>query len=105
MIKDLEIKKEFKTSKEVIDLLGEETFLKFDFFTENTIYFKNLQPCFVDGMICNFEISFYLKDDTFYKYQKLGDLLYKNTICDLNLVNEETHERTELFFQRYDENK
>lgn len=105
MIKDLNINEEFKTVKEVVNLLGNETFFEFFLFTENTINLKSLEPVFNNGMLCDFEISFYHDGVDFFRHSKLIDLINYCKLQELTLVNRENHERTELFFQRYDENK
>jgi hypothetical protein len=105
MIKHLNINEKLKTTKEVLNLLGNETFFEFDFFTENTIFLKSLEPIFNNGMLCDFELSFYYDGADFFRHCKLINLIDKNKLQELVLVNKENNEKATLFFQRYDENK
>ena len=105
MLKHLNINESLKTTEDVVRLLGKETFFEFFLFTENTINLRSLEPILNNGMLCDFEISFYHDGNDFFKHSKLIDLINYCKLQELVLVNRENHERKELFFQKYTDNK
>ena len=105
MIKDLEIPKEFKTTEEIIDFFGKHKVFEFNFCSGESICYNSLVPEYSNGQLCDFEIYFYNENGIFYRHDSISEILGGHKLEKLVLVNKENHERKQLFFQRYDENK
>lgn len=91
----------FKNEQEVKEYFKKEVF-KFTFMSDNTIFFKSLNPIFIDMNLVSFTLSFYYeKYGDFFDFSNLDDLLGKFQICDVVCQSKETIEFSTMFFSKY----
>ena len=80
---------ELKTEKEVIDLVGEETTLKFEFMSDNLMTYKTLVPFIKDGDLKRYKISLFYEDlQDIFAYDNLSNFLSNFQIFELIEENE-----------------
>jgi hypothetical protein len=96
-----EFKNYFKSREEVEKYFGDEVF-KFDFMSDNTMYFKTLKPAFVAEQLVTFQIAFYFeKCQDFFSYSNFVHYLDKFQLAKVICISEETAKRETMFFRQY----
>ena len=89
-----------KTEQEVIDLIGKETILKFDFMSEGLLAYDTVVPKIIDGDLISYEITFFYKElKDFFCYDSLSNFLSEFQIFEL-AVNVSGN-RTILYHNKY----
>ena len=78
-----------KTEEQVIDLVGKETTLKFEFMSDSVITFVTLVPFIKDGELKRYKVSlFYEELQDFFAYDNLSNFLSNFQIFELIEENE-----------------
>jgi len=98
----------FKSRDEVNQFFKGST-LRFEFQSDNTIYFKTLQPMFLGGELFCFQLSFYNSLSDFFSFSSLNEKesctnwLSNFQLSEVNKISEVDNKHTQLFFNTYDE--
>jgi len=81
---------ELKTEQEVIDLVGGETTLKFEFMSDNLMTYTTLVPFIKDGELKIYKVSLFYEDlqDVFAYDALIGGFLSDFQIFELTEENE-----------------
>ena len=89
---------------EVINLIGYETPLKFEFVSDNIFTFKTVIPS-QENDIVFYEIEFFSNPNEsleFFAYDSFSNFLLKYQIHTVNAINNLENTRTEIFFRTYE---
>jgi hypothetical protein len=92
------------TEADVINLIGFETPLKFEFISDGIFTFKTVIPNVKDGIVF-YEIEFFSNPDKsldFFAYDTFSNFLLKYQIHTVNAINESTNAKTEIYFKTYE---
>jgi len=92
------------TEADVINLIGFETPLKFEFISDGIFTFKTVIPNQKDGIVF-YDIEFFSNPDKsldFFAYDTFSNFLLKYQIHTVNAINESTNTKTEIYFKTYE---
>lgn len=95
---------ELTTEADVINLIGFETPLKFEFISDGIFTFKTVIPNQKDGIVF-YEIEFFSNPDKsldFFAYDTFSNFLLKYQIHTVSAINESTNTKTEIYFKTYE---
>jgi hypothetical protein len=91
----------FRTEDEVYKFFGGEVF-KFSFMSDNTIFFKTLQPRIIDDVLYSFEISFYHESGMdFFCYSSFDSYLHQMQIHQVDVICDLDNDRETMYFRRF----
>jgi len=91
---------ELKTEQQVIDLVGKETTLKFDFMSDEVMTYTTLVPFIKDGMVRNYKISFFYEElQDIFCYDNLSNFLSNFQIFELIEQDECCKENAIVLYQ------
>ena len=91
---------ELTTEADVINLIGFETPLKFEFISDGIFTFKTVIPNQKDGIVF-YEIEFFSNPDKsldFFSYDSFSNFLLKYQIHTVSAINESINTKTEIYF-------
>lgn len=95
---------EIQNEGDIINLIGYETILKFDFLSDSIMTFNTISPINIDGNYVNFQIEFFIEDDItsleFFNYDSFSNFLLKYKIfrlCKINDISQDV-----LYKRKYD---
>ena len=92
------------TNKELSDLLEEIGVIRFDFLSENIVYYKTLLPIMKDGEYYHYAVELYIRDgmqpDIFshIKAEKLNPIDLK--LCSIYQIGMK-EDKKEIYFAKY----
>lgn len=92
------------TEADVINLIGFETPLKFEFISDGIFTFKTVIPNQKDDIIF-YEIEFFSNPDKsldFFAYDTFSNFLLKYQIHTVSAINESKNTKREIYFKTYE---
>ena len=92
------------SKKEVLELIGNNTPLKFSFCHDNSFYFETLTPKHSEEEnLHTYGVEVYAESGaTFHDFDTLENILFNNQLAEVKkLYNDRVHET--IFFRRYKE--
>ena len=90
----------FKNREEVKEYFKNKTFI-FDFICDNTVYYVNTIPEFIEDDYVNYMISFYYElGESFFLHETI-DNLDKLQISEVRITSESTSEQVVMYFSKY----
>ena len=95
---------QLETEADVINLIGFETTLKFEFISDGVFTFKTVIPNQKNDIVF-YEIEFFLNPDKsldFFAYDTFSNFLLKYQIHSVSSINESTNTKTEIYFKTYE---
>ena len=95
------LKGAIKTREEVIELVGKDTTLGFEFLEGGIATYRTLTPVNIGGYLSTFELDLGVTDEDgvlgIFKYDSFSGQLAKSRVFNLNMSIEGSSERLELF--------
>tara|TARA_R110002167_G_scaffold72297_1_gene203471 strand:+ start:676 stop:969 length:294 start_codon:yes stop_codon:yes gene_type:complete len=95
---------QLETEADVINLIGFETTLKFEFISDGVFTFKTVIPNQKNDIVF-YEIEFFSNPDKsldFFAYDTFSNFLLKYQIHSVSSINESTNTKTEIYFKTYE---
>ena len=94
-----------KNNDEVVEFLGKNTVLKFEFFSDSLCVFQTCIPKKLGDSYVFYEVTFYHNEnDVFGRYDSFSEYLKKENIQKLIEFDDVTLKRTLLYQQKFSDN-
>lgn len=97
--------KELKTEADVINLIGYNTPMKFNFTSEGIFTFNTIIPDESKQGIIYYEVEFFTEEGRqpdFFAYDSFSNFLLKYRVHTVTALDESTLKRTQLYFRTYE---
>ena len=92
--KHIHTKNMLQDKSQILELIGKETILKFDFMCDNIMVFKTLSPI---RDYKNYEVEvFFESGESFFCYEKLEELIREKQVFEVNESSMEAPDEKEL---------
>ena len=92
------------TEADVINLIGFETPLKFEFISDGIFTFRTVIPNQKNGIVF-YDVEFFSNPDKsldFFAYDSFSNFLLKYQIHSVTAIDKSTATRTEIYFKTYE---
>ena len=92
------------TEADVINLIGFETPLKFEFISDGIFTFRTVIPNQKNGIVF-YDVEFFSNPDKsldFFAYDSFSNFLLKYQIHSVTAIDKSTDTRTEIYFKTYE---